>query len=236
MYALNFTSCRFARKLSKFQVCTVSKFTYREMSKDCARVTTTTLLQKTVEEKPENRRNFSLDSIWSVGRKQVDLHMQNILLQSKGILKTVKMSDLSAAPLPAFWYGVGSLVPFVFPTVACLFFGYSPFLATAQLFYGATVCSFLGGMKWGQATVEKGSQPPTWENMGYSVVPQVMAWTALLLPQTLGFLCLITGFLAAAYIDLTSPYYPPWLKASRLVLTLPAVLFLFLTCLLGIFH
>lgn len=235
MYALSITSSWLVRKFPTSQVSYLSRYTYRELTNNSARVTTTSTFTKTFNEDGDQKRYLSLGSKNS-SQKQFSLQLQNIVTQSKELFHNVKFSDLSNAPQPAFWYGVSGLIPFVFPPLSFLIFGYSPFLACTQLAYGATICSFLGGVKWGYTLDDKSPHKPTWENLTYAITPQCIAWLGLLLPQTLGFLLVSGGLVAAAYIDLTTANYPAWFRAMRLGLTVPAVFFLLLSALMSLFH
>lgn len=175
----------------------------------------------------------------SVGEKKskqfnVPVNFQDILRQSKQLIKDVHLSELNKAPLPAFWFGFGGLAPFVLPPLSFLLFGYSPMLGALQLTYGATICSFLGGVKWGYHVKEDSEL--TWESLGLAVLPQTIAWIGLMMPQTLGFIVVTGGLLASAYCDLTLMKYPNWFRAMRLFLTIPAAISLLLAALMCIFH
>lgn len=155
--------------------------------------------------------------------------------QVLSFFQTIKMKDMAQAPEPVFWYSTAALIPFVAPPISFLIFGYYPFLATLQLTYAATLSAFAGGMKWGWALNDT-EHKPTWENLGWSIVPQMMGWFGLLLPQQLGFLVVTTAIAVSTFIDLTSTCYPNWFKAIRLALTVPALLCLMITFLLRVFH
>lgn len=231
MYALSFTSFRLVRKFPSSQISYLSRYTYHNSS----RILTTSSCEKTLNEDIQ-KRYLSLDNKKFTDQKQLSFQLSNIVSQSKELLQTVKFSDLSAAPQPAFWYGVAGLVPFVFPPLSFLLLGYSPFLATAQLAYGATICSFLGGVKWGYTLDENSPHKASWENLSYAITPQCIAWLGLIVPQSVGFIVVSAGLAAAAYIDLMTASYPPWFRAMRLALTVPAVLCLLLSALISLFH
>lgn len=236
MFAISISSCRLVRKLSSPHITSFSRYTYSELYKTSARVSSTTSIYKTFDGGPMQRRYLSQGEIKASVAKEFSLDFKHIAAQTKEIINNVKMTDLKEAPQPAFWYGFGGLVPFVLPSLSFLVFGYSPFLACAQLSYGATICSFLGGVRWGYTVDVKSSIQPTWETLGFAVAPQLIAWVGLLLPQLLGFVMVSGGLAAAAYMDLVSSVYPPWFKALRLCLTIPAVVCLLFSALLSLFH
>lgn len=98
-----------------------------------------------------------------------------------------------------------------------------PELAYAQLVYGASIVSFLGGARWGFAIPTGSPAQPDWKNLANSVVPSLLAWLALLCRDDIaeGALVVIMGLGLSLHYDLTLlPGYPAWFKAMRAVLTL----------------
>uniref|UniRef100_A0A224XZE0 Putative conserved plasma membrane protein n=1 Tax=Panstrongylus lignarius TaxID=156445 RepID=A0A224XZE0_9HEMI len=145
------------------------------------------------------------------------------------------MKDMAKAPEPVFWYSTVAILPFIVPPVSFLIFGYSSFMATLQFTYAATLSAFAGGMKWGYALNET-EHKPTWENLGWAIVPQMLGWFGLMLPQPVGFLLVTVAIAVSTFIDLTATCYPCWFKAIRLALTIPALLCLAITFLFRVFH
>lgn len=184
--------------------------------------------------KDDKKRNYVSVGGSKIGNFNIPVNFNEILKQSKQLMRDVKLSELKQAPLPAFWYGFSGLAPFVLPPVSYLFFGYSSILGCLQLTYGATICSFLGGVKWGYHLKEDSNM--TWESLGLAVLPQAIAWIGLMMPQTLGFVMVSGGLLVSAYCDLTRMKYPNWFRAMRLCLTIPAVISLLFAAILCIFH
>ena len=106
-----------------------------------------------------------------------------------------------------------------------------PDIAHAQLVYGATILSFLGGVRWGMLVSGAGADlPPTWSQYGWSVTPSLIAWVGLLVPSfSAGCLLTVSGLVAAAVVDLQTASYPPWFRALRFILTFFAVISLLMS-------
>lgn len=136
------------------------------------------------------------------------------------------MKDLWKSPKPALYLGFGGLIPFVSPTLLmAVTESYIPELAFAQLAYGATILSFLGGARWGFALPETSPAKPDWINLTNSVVPSLLAWVAMLMSDSIfpAATMVIMGLGIALHYDLSLlPTYPSWFKALRSVLTVVA--------------
>ncbi|XP_026229933.1 transmembrane protein 69-like [Anabas testudineus] len=133
---------------------------------------------------------------------------------------------LIQAPKPALYLGFSGLIPFVSaPLLMAVTQSFYPELAYAQVVYGASIVSFLGGARWGFAIPAGSPAPPDWMNLANSVVPSLLAWLALLCRDNIaeGALVVIMGLGLSLHYDLTLlPGYPAWFKAMRTVLTLVA--------------
>uniref|UniRef100_UPI0037E8D052 transmembrane protein 69-like n=1 Tax=Semicossyphus pulcher TaxID=241346 RepID=UPI0037E8D052 len=133
---------------------------------------------------------------------------------------------LTQAPKPALYLGFSGLLPFLSaPLLMAATQSYYPEVAYAQMVYGASIVSFLGGARWGFALPAGSPAQPDWMNLGNSVVPSLVAWLALLCRDNIaeGALVVIMGLGLSLHYDLTLlPGYPPWFKAMRTVLTLVA--------------
>ncbi|CAH1404682.1 unnamed protein product [Nezara viridula] len=233
MYSLSNGSYMLIKRCPLTQITSISKYTYSNFMTRSARVTTSF-----ADAKPNLIDNSKRNYV-SVGERKsknfnIPVNFSDILKQSKQLLRDVQLSELNNAPLSAFWYGFGGLAPFVLPPLSFIIFGYSPFLGALQLTFGATICSFLGGIKWGYLLKENSCM--TWETLGWAVIPQTVAWISLLMPQTLGFIMVSGGLLLSAFCDLTMMNYPNWFRAMRLILTIPAVIGLLITGLMCLFH
>ncbi|KAL3054667.1 hypothetical protein OYC64_017574 [Pagothenia borchgrevinki] len=133
---------------------------------------------------------------------------------------------LSQAPKPALYIGVLGLIPFLSaPLLMAATQTFYPEVAYAQMVYGASIVSFLGGARWGFAIPAGSPAKPDWMNLGNSVVPALLAWMALLCRDNIaeGALVVIMGLGLSLHYDLTLlPGYPSWFKAMRTILTLIA--------------
>lgn len=150
------------------------------------------------------------------------------------------MKDLKKSPKPALVLGAAGLIPFVSaPLVMAITETYLPEVAFAQLAYGASILSFLGGARWGFAIPECSPAKPDWINLANSVVPSLLAWTAMLFGDSLtpATTMVIMGLGISLHYDLSLlPTYPSWFKALRSILTVVAFLSLVATLVLQGFY
>ncbi|KAK9519636.1 hypothetical protein VZT92_022350 [Zoarces viviparus] len=133
------------------------------------------------------------------------------------------MKDLWKSPKPALYLGFAGLIPFIAPTLLmAVTESYFPELAYAQLAYGASIVSFLGGARWGFALPESSPAEPDWINLANSVVPPLLAWVAMLMSDNIvpAATMVIMGLGISLHYDLSLlPTYPSWFKALRSILT-----------------
>lgn len=133
------------------------------------------------------------------------------------------LRELKNAPKPALYLGFSGLVPFVSaPLLMAVTETYIPELAFAQVVYGASILSFLGGARWGFALPENSPAKPDWLNLANSVVPSLIAWVALLFSHNIiqSGMMVIIGLGISLHYDLALlPTYPSWFKAMRTILT-----------------
>ncbi|CAL4106346.1 unnamed protein product, partial [Meganyctiphanes norvegica] len=86
----------------------------------------------------------------------IELHCSNDA-RSRDEIKVHKFSalnwripEVAHSPTPALVLGFSGLIPFVAAPFYMYYSGaFLPEVATAQLAYGATILSFLGGVRWG---------------------------------------------------------------------------------------
>jgi len=151
---------------------------------------------------------------------------------SPSILSAI--TGLRHSPAPALGLGLAGLIPFVAAPAYMYNAGvFLPSIATAQLTYGATILSFLGGVRWGLLASGGPHLPPTWSQYSWSVTPSLIAWAALLIPnQTAATTLCAAGLTTALVLDLKQQGYPDWFRGLRLILTLGAVVSLL--CSLGL--
>lgn len=133
------------------------------------------------------------------------------------------IKDLKKAPKPALYLGLAGLIPFVSaPLLMAVSEVYLPEAAFAQVAYGASIVSFLGGARWGFALPSESPAKPDWINLANSVVPPLIAWVSLLFSSdiTQSAIIVIMGLGIALHYDLSLlPTYPSWFKALRTILT-----------------
>ncbi|KAF7711833.1 transmembrane protein 69 [Silurus meridionalis] len=150
------------------------------------------------------------------------------------------MKVLKSAPKPALYLGFSGLVPFVSaPLLMAITETYIPELAFAQVVYGASIVSFLGGARWGFALPEGSPAKPDWLNLANSVVPALIAWAALLVSHNIiqSGMLVIMGLGISLHYDLALlPTYPTWFKALRTILTTVAFFSLVATIVLKAFY
>lgn len=150
--------------------------------------------------------------------------------QTKSLTVWRNLKDLRASPLPALTLGLSGLIPFAgVPMYMIATSTYMHSVAFLQVAYGAAILSFLGGVRWGFTLPEENPVQPDWTNLGYSVVPPLIAWTGLALPSPASLLTVMGGLGFAAYYDMASYGYPGWFKGLRFVLSLGAILSLWST-------
>ena len=142
-------------------------------------------------------------------------------------------SGNKALPLPHWAAGLGyaGLLPFGILAVANWLApaAYRAQASHALLAYGATIASFLGAIHWGLAMRESLALQPG--PFVWGVLPSLVAWVALLLPQGQGLIILALLLGVCLVVDWRSyPAYglKKWLP-MRLHLTLVAA-----TCLLAV--
>jgi len=154
------------------------------------------------------------------------------LVPSPSILSAI--TGLRHSPAPALGLGLAGLIPFVAAPAYMYNAGvFLPSIATAQLTYGATILSFLGGVRWGLLASGGPHLPPSWSQYSWSVTPSLIAWAALLIPnQPAATTLCVAGLATALVLDLKQQGYPDWFRGLRLILTLGAVTSL--VCSLGL--
>lgn len=135
------------------------------------------------------------------------------------------MVQTSAVPRPAAWLGGAGLLPFAVLALASLVLrgSWGETAAQALLAYGASILSFLGGIRWGIAISRPGV--PLWRELSLSVLPSLIAWAALLLPRGWGMGLLALALLAQFWLDLRATregLAPAWYPSLRLPLTVGA--------------
>lgn len=96
--------------------------------------------------------------------------------------------------------------------------------ATALATYAATILSFLGGIRWGLA-IRTSNQTLASRDYAASVMPQLLGWAALALPDPWRLAALAALLMLLGLLDhdlVTRGLAPSWFGRLRLVLSLGA--------------
>ena len=152
------------------------------------------------------------------------LHLTQPVL-SKQVTIFSDLRNITSTPPPALTLGLAGLIPFISAPLYMYNAGFFlPDIATAQLTYGATILSFLGGVRWGLLVRGDDDLPPSWSQYTWSVTPSLLAWSALLVPNLMaGYAICSAGLLAAAVLDLKQQGYPAWFRGLRFLLSFCAI-------------
>ncbi|KAM6172234.1 transmembrane protein 69 [Erethizon dorsatum] len=138
----------------------------------------------------------------------------------------ITITYLPESPRPALYITLAGLIPFIAPPLIMVMTkSYIPVLAFTQMAYGASLLSFLGGVRWGFALTEGSPAKPDYLNLANSVAPVVFSWFAFLISERLSeaIITVIIGLGIALHIEVfLLPHYPNWFKALRIVVTLVA--------------
>jgi len=132
-------------------------------------------------------------------------------------------SDCRAEPTPtaALVLGLAGLIPLVVGALVEIAGAHWHGIGGAEVVrtYGAVILAFMGGTQWG-ASLRDTEMP--WARYGYSVIPALLAWPALLLGRADGLTVLIGGFAFVYVLDEWMRYrgwLPGWYLRLRRFLT-----------------
>lgn len=139
------------------------------------------------------------------------------------------------------WLGYGGLLPFVgLAVLAGADAARAPAWSGALVGYGAVILGFVGALHWGFAMCASGLDPAAQRRaFVWSVVPALIAWTAIVLGGSAAPLILVLGFALHLAQDhrLAGPArLPAWFLPLRWRLTLVASLCLLANAALGLRH
>ena len=125
------------------------------------------------------------------------------------------------APAAALWLGYLGLVPFAASALGVWLD--QPGAMAALAGYAAVILSFVGAIHWGLASA---ARVPSRERLIASVLPALVAWVALLLPQPAGVGAMAVAFVAFRVWEQRSEAtpMPAWLSRLRSRLTAGATL------------
>ena len=145
------------------------------------------------------------------------------------------MTEQNSHPLPrtVAWLGYGGLLPFLALAPASLLDHYHGMVWSDALYaYGAIILSFIGALHWGLAmSLPELTERQRSARFVWSVVPALIAWTAVLFSQPLAAPLLVVGLIAHYLQDRRLAHQaslPDWYLPLRLRLTSVAV-----TCLVA---
>lgn len=141
------------------------------------------------------------------------------------------MSKLNIPAVPLA-LGLGGLIPFwALAVIKVAGLWMHPLLAGIVLaLYAATILSFLGGARWGLATAAHDKAGVTADFI-ISVLPQLVGWLSLALPDRWRLSVLALAILILAPLDqrlVARGLAPPWFGRLRLILSVGAGAALFL--------
>ncbi len=133
-------------------------------------------------------------------------------------------------PAAARWLGGFGALPFVvFAFSSILLDGHYQAQAWyALVVYGAVILSFLGGVHWGLAIADFGIplEQSAWRRLLLSVLPSLIGWTALMIPEGSGLLLLAVSFGLMLWIDLMAARnaeVPRWYPKLRWPLSIVVI-------------
>ena len=115
---------------------------------------------------------------------------------------------MKSLPLSAWLLGYAGILPFLLLYLILLFNPamldiYISHIGLWLLAYAAVILSFLGAVHWGVALSKIDHLSPLTINLlfGYSVLPSILAWLALLLPVKIAFYVMASLILLAYVVD-----------------------------------
>ena len=131
----------------------------------------------------------------------------------------------------AFWLIAAGYIPFIALTLMTGLWRDFPlgpsFLMAALTGYGAIILSFLGGIRWGAALVNGGTNAPI--TLALSVLPSLLGWASLLVIPRTALMLLLGGVTVQLLWDLNavkSGALPTWFGPYRMGISI-AVIFAF---------
>jgi len=148
------------------------------------------------------------------------------------------IAAFNQAPAAARILALGGLIPFWALALAPRFGINPPQLQQALISYAAVILSFVGALHWGLAAARDNTDRPlpAWRSYGWSVVPALVAWVALLLPYRDALTLLSLTFIAAMFADLrwlAGQGLPLWFVPLRTIISILVVIALYIAQLSG---
>jgi len=132
-------------------------------------------------------------------------------------------------PAAALWLGIAGLLPFVLLAAWRIHDPQGPGIVhIALVAYGAVILTFVGALHWGFAMLlPRTSRKEQWLLMGWSTLPALAAWSAMIVPANVDLGLLIAVFWLHYAFDMTVArrrHLPAWYLPLRTLLTLGATL------------
>lgn len=141
------------------------------------------------------------------------------------------MAQGQPVPVPrtVVWLGYGGLIPFLALTPASLLdLRHAALWSSALYAYGGIILSFIGALHWGLAmSLPELTGDQRAARYGWSIVPALIAWPAILLSPPLAAPLLVGGFIAHYLQDrrlARQARLPGWYLPLRLRLSCVACL------------
>lgn len=144
-------------------------------------------------------------------------------------------------PAPAAWLGALGLIPFVGLAAASLSIdpAYAVHIHFLLATYGALILSFLGGVHWGLAIMDRryipGERAPVGRLVA-GVIPALVGWSALMVGAPWDLYTLACAFLLLLLLDVRiggTGGLPAWYPRLRMPLTAIVAISLIGTAILG---
>lgn len=125
------------------------------------------------------------------------------------------------APTPALLLALAGLIPFVAGTLLEVAGSHWRGISGAELVrtYGVVILAFMGGTQWGASLRD---EQGLWTRYGYSVLPALLAWPAMVLEVSDGLTLLVAGFAFVYLLDewmRRRGWLPGWYMRLRRLLT-----------------
>ena len=169
-------------------------------------------------------------------RKRLWAHRMKKIKKTLPEMTASKLHVRDIIPNSALSLGLAGLIPFwgLAISIIVLDTPMKYFAVKAEITYGAVILSFLGGLHWGLAAMNK--KHVNWLRLGWGVTPPLIAWVALFLQPSLGLIMLIIGFIAAAIIDFrlfSTDGDSTWFVRLRTILSIGSITSMLLTLTFG---
>lgn len=115
---------------------------------------------------------------------------------------TQSLKDRSVIYRHSEWLGYAGLIPFVTLAGLCLLLqgDAQQYAGRALVSYGAVIIAFLGATHWG-AVINGVNTLNATSRMLFAILPALLGWVAMLLPQATGLFVILVSLGAIYYVD-----------------------------------